>query len=532
MAGVSALVAFLAILVPPAEGDAPRALLLGMALAAASLAFLYPANAVQPVAMAVFAAAAGVHFAGLPREFRWGAAVPVSLSAAGAAVSLHAVAQKFWGLRALAEEVRGIPGVPDREAILARLEEGRAFAAFPTPAALGGFLALALPVTVAAALRSGRRARIPLWSAAALQVGGLLCAASATAAAALLGAILLAGATRKISRRQLVLGGATLVLIVVAIAALRGGEVLDRDHPDSPWALRAGNLRAAWAIAADHPWVGVGPGGFGGALPPYLRPGDNETRYAHDLPLQLAAECGFPAAVVLAVLFFALFLAPLFSRRREDEPPWLGGARIGLAAFALQNLADFTAFLPSMLWLAASVRGAASARGDDGEGPAVPRIGGAIRRPVVAGTLVAAAVMACSGLGWNARFAARERLAVGDLAGAVGSARRAASLAPWDAEARTALAQALLVRAGGSGGSSRDLRDALVEADRAVSLDPVRPGTRELRARLRAAAGDLPGAYADLVEAARAYPLREEYTRRRDQAAEALPGHGAPGPGP
>jgi hypothetical protein len=285
-------------------------------------------------------------------------------------------------------------------------------------------------------------------------------------------------------------------------------------------------------MAVDRPWVGVGPGGFGGALPPYLRQGDNETRYAHDLPLQLAAESGFPAAVALSGLFFALFLAPLFSRRGGDGPPWLGGARIGLAAFALQNLADFTAFLPSMLWLAASLRGAVSARNDDGEGPTVPRIGGAIRWPIVAGTLVAATVMACAGLGWNARVAARERLAAGDLAGAVGSARRATRLAPWDTEARTMLAQALLVRAGLAGGSSQDLRDAWVEADRAISLDAARPGTRDLRARLRAAAGDLPGAYADLVEAARSYPLRQEYARRRDQAAEALPGHGAPGPQP
>jgi hypothetical protein len=531
MAGISALIALLALLVRPVDGDGTRALLLGLALSAASVAFLYRAPAAQPLAVAVLAAATGVHCAALPRAFRWGPAIPVSLSAAGAAVSLHAAAQKLWGLGALAQQVRAIPGVPDRDAILARLEEGRAFASFPTPAALGGFLALVLPITVGLAFRSGRRARIPLFVAAALEVVGLLCAASATAAIGLLGALALAGASRKVSRRSLVAGAASLLLIVAAIAAIRGGEVLDRDHPGSPWTLRAGNFRAAWAMAADHPWVGVGPGGFGGALPGYLREGDNETRYAHDLPLQLAAETGFPAAGVLSILFFTLFLTPLLSRRGDAGPPWLGGARIGLGAFALQNLGDFTAFLPSMLWLAASLRGAVSAQGD-GEQPAIPRIGGAVRWPIVVGVLVAATVAASAGLGWNARVEARERLAAGDLEGAVGSARRARSLAPWDAEARVALAHALFARAGAPGEPSRDLRDALVEADRAVSLDPVRPGTRDLRARLRAAEGDLPGAYADLAEAARLYPLRPEYARRRDQAAAALLLHVAPEPRP
>jgi hypothetical protein len=524
MAGVSVLVALLAILVPPGDGDAVKGLVLGFALAGGALAFLVPVPAVQPMAVALVAATAGAHLAGLPRAFRWGPAVPISLSLAGAAVSLHALEQKLWGLHALAEQVRATPGVPDRDVILGRLAEGRAFAAFPTPAALGGFLVLALPVTVAEAFRAGRRARIALAVAAVLEVAGLLCAASVTAAAALLGALLIAAVSLRVSRRRLVLGGVSLLLIVAAIAALRGGEVLDRGRPDSPWLLRAGNFRAAWEMAVDHPWVGVGPSRFGGALPRYLRPGENETRYAHDLPLQLAAETGFPAAVLLSAVFFALFLAPLLSRRAGDGPPWLDGASIGLASFALQNLVDFTAFLPSMLWLAASVRGAASSGGGDVENPPLRRSGGAIRWPIVAFALAAAAVTACSGLGWNARTDARGKLADGDFAGAIGSARRATSLAPWDTEASTVLAQALLSRSGAPGGSPGDLRDALAEADRAVSLDSARPGTRDLRARIRATAGDLPGAYADLAEAASSYPLRKDFASRRDRMMEALPG--------
>ena len=382
MAGTAALIALLALLVRPAEGDAPRALLLGLALSAASATFLYPASAAGPLVVAILAAAVGIHSAALPSAFLTGPVVPAALAGAGAWVSLHAVVQKIWGLRVLAEQVRSSHGVPDRDAILSRLAEGRAFANFPTPAALGGFLGIALPVTLGLAFRSGRRARIFVLAAGVLEVAGILCAASATAAVALLFALALAGMSRKVSRGLLVAGAAALVVVVVSIAMLRGGEVLDRDHPGSPWALRAGNFRAAWAMAVDHPWTGVGPGGFGTALPRYLREGDNETRYAHDLPLQLAAETGLPAAGVLSILFFALFVGPVLSRRGPPGPPWVNGARVGLAAFAVQNLADFTAFLPSLLWLAAALRGTLSSV-EAKEPIPTPSIGGTIRWPLL-----------------------------------------------------------------------------------------------------------------------------------------------------
>ena len=73
----------------------------------------------------------------------------------------------------------------------------------------------------------------------------------------------------------------------------------------------------------------------------------------------------------------------------------------------------------------------------------------------------------------------------------------AAELAPWDVDARMLHAHALV-----------DGAEAAREAERAVAVDPVRPAARELRSRLRLAAGDLPGAHADLVEAARRDELR------------------------
>ena len=63
---------------------------------------------------------------------------------------------------------------------------------------------------------------------------------------------------------------------------------------------------------------------------------------------------------------------------------------------------------------------------------------------------------------------------------------------------------------------------ALALASRAVTLAPERASARWLRARARAAVGDTPGAYADLVEAARLYPMRPEYADQASSMEDAL----------
>jgi hypothetical protein len=70
--------------------------------------------------------------------------------------------------------------------------------------------------------------------------------------------------------------------------------------------------------------------------------------------------------------------------------------------------------------------------------------------------------------------------------------------------------------------SGSSAAEALQDADRAVESAPARASARAVRARARSAAGDATGAYADLVEASRLYPLRTEYASQRDALAAAL----------
>ncbi len=526
MAGCAALIAILAALrwlSPELPGRGEAWLVLGLVLAVpVARASMAPGASVLPIATLFLAGAVGLHAASLPRPERMTETMPAAVVLGSTLVSLYALVQKLWGLEFAADTLAGKAGIPARELVVARLRQGRAFAGFATPAALGGFLALALPVTVGFALGRRGRARAFLLLLAAIEGLALVASASATAAGALMLALALSAVAAGTRRpKRLVIAAGLALALLVAVVALRGPHLLSASSPESPWKLRFGNYRSAWEMARDHPWAGVGPGNFGEVLPQYLREGESETRYAHDLPLQLAAEVGIPAAVVLGSVFFWLFLVPAL-RRRDESPLWVRGTRVGLAAFALHNLADFTAFLPSMLWLASALRGAtAAAEWDSPASPGIP-----IRRAgawlAIAGTVVAAAVAASGGLSWNARMSAREALAAHEGTRAAALGRRSVSEAPWDADARLVLAAALLDPGSGRTADA-GFTDALDEVETAVRLSPVRAAARELRARLRLHRGDAPGAYADLCEAVRLHPGLAEYATERDRVSKMLP---------
>jgi hypothetical protein len=422
------------------------------------------------------------------------------------------------------------PTIPDRELILARLEHQRAFAGFSTPAGLGGLLALAVPVTLGLAIAARGWRRWVWYGVIGAQFGGLLSAASATATAALLGAVCLGALVWRAGRRTLWLALLAAMILLAAIIGLRGAEVLSSSHPNSPWRLRAGNFLAAASMARDHPWTGVGPGGFAETYPGYRRPGDNETRHAHNLPLELCAELGWCAGALLSLVFFWVFLRPLWTER-DRSPPWRRGIAIGLSAFALQNLADFTAFLPSVLWTAVLLRGFTAAPGSSGAAVSASPARRALNGASLAVAGAAALLLATNGVADDLRHDARAAAFRGEPERAEKLAGRAAAWAPWDPEAALLFARASLLDPPRARGGEERTRLALARADRAVALSPVKPAAREFRAGIRLRLGDYPGAYADLVAASRLYPTNREYSRalsRLEEASlEAIAGAGA-----
>ena len=475
-----------------------------------------PGAAVEPLGVWLLAAAAAASTATLDRDQRTRPELFAVLSVTACLAAVHGLCQTLWGLDALAEAIRVAPPGADREVLLARVTEGRAFAAFSTPAALGGFLVLVLPVTAGLGLAASGRRRWLWLAAGTTQIAGLLATASLSAGLALAAASLLWGLRSPALRKRLWLPVGLALGVLVVIVALRGAEVAGASGAGHPLRLRGANFRLALEVLTDHPWTGVGPGGFGEVYPQYRRAGDNEAQHVHDLPLELCAEWGLPAGLLGAGIFFWVFLGPLL-RTPGDEPPWARGAAVGLAALALQGLLDFAVLLPSLLWISAVLRGWIGRRSlACAPGPTlVPAL-------AVCGVVAAAALAASGGLAWNVRLEARQRVAAGQTAEAERLARRATRLAPWNPDGWLYRAQIVAGPQPSPSLAAERVGEAREAVERAVALSPVRPAARMTRALLRAVAGDLPGAYADASAAARFYPLRTEYAAARDELGRRL----------
>jgi O-antigen ligase len=472
----------------------------------ASRIAIAPGEAVEPAATLLLAALAGLAASGIrmPTDL-----LATLFGVAVAFVSGRALYETLWGLAAWAERVRASVPAVDAAAILNRLEQGRPYGGFVTPAALGCFLAMTIPPVAAWAIGKKGSARTLGLAAAALGAAGLLATRSVTAMAALAGAMALAGLRGRIAPRVLAGTALTIGLAVAFAGIARPDAVFAPGREDSPWRLRAGNVRVGLEIAREHPLTGVGPGGYAEAFPQYRRAGDNESRHAHNLPAELMAEWGIPAGLALSALFFWLFVAPVV-RASGESRTFASGLSIGLAAFALHNLVDFTAFLPSLLVLAAVSRGWLAAR------PAVTHAAPRMRVATIALAGGLAIVAAGAGLAREALFDARQAAVAGDHPKALAAASRARRAAPWDADPPQLEAEARMASAG------PDIAAALDDADGAVVRAPARAAARAVRARARAAAGDAAGAYADLVEASRLYPARSDYAADRDALGAAL----------
>jgi O-antigen ligase len=94
-----------------------------------------------------------------------------------------------------------------------------------------------------------------------------------------------------------------------------------------------------WQDAADlatsHPWTGVGPGRFSTASEVARR--DADTRFAHSLPLEVAAETGLVAATAVVVLLAAVFATAVIRTRGAMRVVATGA----VCVFAAQAFIDY-----------------------------------------------------------------------------------------------------------------------------------------------------------------------------------------------
>lgn len=189
----------------------------------------------------------------------------------------------------------------------------RIFASFFNPNLLAGYLAMSAPLTLGVLLMLGREFKAPrqrvytalltvgLW----LQLSALALTASRLGMLAFLGAAALflglTGAWRLL-RRDFVMRLAVVGVLLMGVFWL-STPATQRLTPQAATqdvhsgAFRVETWKGALRMALAHPLLGVGTGAFEWRYPRYASVG--YTRAAHNTYLELAAEAGLPALLLL-----------------------------------------------------------------------------------------------------------------------------------------------------------------------------------------------------------------------------------------
>lgn len=529
---------------PRAATAAPLIAACGIAALSAGCA-LQPASAVRQIAAwvcggFVFMAARAMPVG--PEARRVAAAIAI----AGTLVALLGLYQSLVAFPSAVEGSGDAAGaaVEDRTsvAVEARLRSGRAVGTLGLPALLASVLIVAIPITAARAIGAAGVARAGWGGAAAAQIAALAATRSLGGAGALLAAALLALPLgwKLRSRFRSILATAAVVAVLAALTAV---AVLPRAAGGGEGSLaqsmgqRAANWSAALSMIVTHPALGVGPGGFGVALPAHRTWASNETQHAHNTYLEVVSDLGL-GVLPLLLLALATFLrrvercsrnAKGLSSRSE------GWERLGLAvaclAWCAQNLVDFGGYVAASFvpFLAAAGLLSRSASGEAPFAePEAPEAGLPARSTILAAAVLTAVFAVADGI---ARGHLEEAVAVAqarEFEEAAASARDASSWNPFDPEAHVVAARALLdaasARAPNDAGRVGLLSEAVAEAEEAVRLDPFTANRRELLAMARSASGNIAGAYAEMVQAARLNPFRASYAADRDALEKILTG--------
>ncbi len=253
--------------------------------------------------------------------------LPPEIVLAALFISFLAIYQYFFGFQLLLNYVREAKLA--NPYVLEKIAEQRVFFPFPTPAILGGYLAMILPLTLSP--KKKILFFLPLFFA-------LLLTRS-------LGALFSLGAVFTLFFLIQPHSRLKKVLVLLALGIVLGGMFMLRTEssrhnllPFFSITSRFSYWKDALEIIRAHPLTGVGLGNFD-------LPG---SRYAHNSFLQLWAEAGLAGIVS----FIWLIAAVLKNSWRSSGKKVTTGLATGVCVFLVHNLMDFSFFLPavSFVW--------------------------------------------------------------------------------------------------------------------------------------------------------------------------------------
>ncbi len=209
-------------------------------------------------------------------------------------------------------------------------------------------------------------------------------------------------------------------------------------------------------------------------------------------------------------------------RRQVAAGPVAAGAALGLGAFLVHNLADFSGLLPSTLWTAMAVAGVLMGT-ETTESADAPSPAGRWWRWQLA-TAVPALMLFLAGM-LNARAEqsmqrAQHLLSTGEALQALQASRYASSLAPWQA-APFLMQSEILLRQPELAPGVAGLQ-SWQQAAKAVRRSPRWPSAHATRGLAALRLGQPGLAAADLQRAAELYPLAESYPGQLEALARKL----------
>jgi putative inorganic carbon (HCO3(-)) transporter len=259
-----------------------------------------------------------------------------------------------------------LPSAGDLQASYAgAVVDNRATSVFVDPNELGAFAAVVLVLACALGLASRQRwDRLLAAAGGALALAALLLSLSRGAwFGAVLGiaglAVLLPSARRRIGLLVLAAIAAASVLLALApgspakVAEERLGTLTSPTaNPDE---LRPLAWRLALDLVAQHPLLGIGPGGFPAAADLADRGQMTGAVHAHDIVLTVAAEGGLVGVVLLLGLGVSLATTTWRRVRAEADPSdaaALAAPAAALLVFVGQGFVDFTFRNSGLLLLA------------------------------------------------------------------------------------------------------------------------------------------------------------------------------------
>ena len=106
---------------------------------------------------------------------------------------------------------------------------------------------------------------------------------------------------------------------------------------------------AAWKTAVAKPVLGSGPGTFGAVYAAIKRPESEMARLTHNDYLEQASDSGFPGLAAYGAFIVGVIWTG-YSEWRKSRSPLQLGAWVGLLAWALQAIGEFTLYVPAVAW--------------------------------------------------------------------------------------------------------------------------------------------------------------------------------------